>query len=360
MAMLGPSEVIADRYEITDFIGEGGMQEVYLARDLTFDQFVALKAPKNEAASKRFSRSARVSAQVTHPNVAKTLDYIPGEERDYLVEEFVPGRDLKQRLDAEFEVLDPHLAAHLVHHIARAIAASHHAGVLHRDLKPSNIMVSDDPGLLVVKVTDFGIAKMAEDEIEQAVSGEDEESLTGSQTAMGAVPYMAPENFNRDLGHVLLPSDIWSIGALLYHFLVGERPFGAGWQAIPKIVAGTLPERTAVMKVKPQFKHITQALWDVATRCMSLKPEDRPTADALVSALAEIPYSTATRRVGRIYNFGIPFRTCGFIESSSGDCFFHEDSFYGTKPVNGMTVNFAPFSGSPRDRAFPILPLRDS
>ncbi len=359
-AMLTRGEIIADRYEVVDIIGEGGMQEVYLARDATFDQLVALKAPKNESASKRFSRSARVSARITHANIAKTLDYIPASERDYLVEEFVPGRDLKQRMDKEFKIFDPHLAAHLVHHIVRGIAASHHANVLHRDLKPSNIMVSDDPGLRIIKITDFGIAKMADEEIEQAVSGNDEESLTGSQTAMGAVPYLAPENFNRDLGQVSLPSDIWSIGALLYHFLVGERPFGGGWQAIPKIVAAILPKRDEVLQVKTQFHHITEALWDIAIRCMQLQPADRPTVDELVLTLADIPYSTATRLVGEIYNFGIPFATCGFIETPSGDCFFHEDSFYGRKPVNGMIVNFAPFNGSPRNRAFPVLPLRDS
>ena len=74
--------------------------------------------------------------------MAKTLDYISTDERDYLVEEYIDGRNLQQRLDEEFLRFRPHLGAHCIHHITKGLAVSHHAGVLHRDLKPSNVMVS--------------------------------------------------------------------------------------------------------------------------------------------------------------------------------------------------------------------------
>jgi serine/threonine protein kinase len=147
-----PGDSIQDRYRIEELIGEGGMQEVYQATDLALERIVCIKAPKHPSAKKRFSRSARMSARVTHPNVAKTLDFLPDTNREYLVEEFVRGTDLQQRLDLEFDLLDPHLAAHLIHHVAKGVEASHRAGVIHRDLKPSNIMVSSDPGMREVRV----------------------------------------------------------------------------------------------------------------------------------------------------------------------------------------------------------------
>src|SRR5262249_51624294 len=159
--------------------------------DLVFNRRVALKVPKNPSAEKRFARSARVSAKVIHSNVAATYDYFDFGPKSYLFEEFIDGQTLWDRLDVDFEMLDPHLAAHVIHPRAKGVAASHHAGVFHRDLKPSNIMVSRDPGLRSVKITDFGIAKMAEEEIADAFK--DKESTTGSQTVMGALPYMAPE-----------------------------------------------------------------------------------------------------------------------------------------------------------------------
>ena len=162
-------DLLIDRYRIERYLAEGGMQQVYRATDLAFERSVALKVPKNPSAEKRFARSARVSARINHPNIAKTLDFFEDVGRNYLVEELLDGEDLACTLDKRFEYLDPHLAAHVVPHIARALAAAHHAEVVHRDMKPSNVMVSQDPGLKSVKLTDFGIAKMAAEEIAEGV-----------------------------------------------------------------------------------------------------------------------------------------------------------------------------------------------
>lgn len=185
-------DTLGGRYKVKAHIGAGGMQEVYEAYDLLLCRSVALKVPKNKSAEKRFQRSAIVSAKVNHPNVAKTLDYLEEGKRAYLVEELVEGKDLSRVMREDMVIIDPMRTAYIFHRLAKGLAASHHAGVIHRDLKPSNVIAVGGSLLQEVKITDFGIAKMAEEEIADAVEGGDE-SLTASDTAIGALPYMAPE-----------------------------------------------------------------------------------------------------------------------------------------------------------------------
>ena len=164
-------DLIDNRYEILYFVGEGGMQQVYCALDSVLHKEVALKVPKNSSAQKRFKQSAIVSAKVNHPNVAKTLDYIETDSSPYLIEEFILGKDLKEGLLQQLGIVDPYLTAKILHYLAKGVAASHNAGVIHRDLKPSNIMFAGEFNLSEIKITDFGIAKMAEEEIVNAVEG---------------------------------------------------------------------------------------------------------------------------------------------------------------------------------------------
>ena len=109
-------------------------------------------------------------------------------------------------------------------------------------------MVSADPGLNIVKITDFGIAKMAQEEIADAFK--DQASTTGSQTVMGALPYMAPEMI-MDQKTASLPADIWALGAILYQLIAGELPYGKGLGAAPRIVSGGLPPQPALLSPKP-------------------------------------------------------------------------------------------------------------
>src|SRR5688572_11218649 len=111
------------------------MQQAFRANDLALQREVALKAPKNTTAEKRFKRSAVLSARVNHPHVAKTLDYFEDNGRPFLIEELVEGKDLHEALIEKASVIDPFLAARIFHYLAKGIAASHHAGVIHRDLK---------------------------------------------------------------------------------------------------------------------------------------------------------------------------------------------------------------------------------
>ena len=351
-------DLVAGRYEVLEFIDEGGMQQVFRALDRTFNRKVALKTPKIMSAEKRFGRSAQLSARVTHPNVAKTLDYMEADNRPYLVEELIDSVDLGARLGRDYDHLDPHLVAHILHHLARGVAASHHAGVFHRDLKPSNVMVSADENFKEIKITDFGIAKLAETEFDDVLR-KGEASITTSQTVVGALPFMAPELIEHPT-QASLQADIWSLGAMAYLLVSGEYPFGSGLQAVPRILAAEPPERPALFARKMQFRPLAEELWKVVSACLSRVPSERPRADALAARCDSLCYSVADRRRGRVIRYRPGPGRWGFISGggSATNVFFHEDSFYGGQPIEGQPVIYAEFPGSPAPRAFPVLPAK--
>ncbi|MGB6214505.1 serine/threonine-protein kinase [Pseudomonas mandelii] len=351
--ILASDEIIGGRYKVERYLAEGGMQLVYVARDQITDRLVALKTPKNKSAEKRFHRSAVVSAKVNHPNVAKTLDYLNCNGRQFLIEELIEGQDMRAALLEDSSFLDPYLAAKVFHHIAKGVAAAHHAGVIHRDLKPTNIMIVGDYSILELKVTDFGIAKMAQEELLEAVEGGDA-SLTTSQTAVGALPYMAPEAIDtpREVG---APADIWSVGAMMYHLLAGQYPFGQGLRAVPKIVAAQLPTPPLFLTANPQFAPLASELIDLAFKCMSKNPKERPTADELVIKCSELCYTSTLRHRGKVGDF--VFNAFGHINSEAGRVFYHRECVYGELPKIGEDVLFASYDGGGSPRALPVIKL---
>lgn len=350
---ISPNDVIGDRYKVERYLAEGGMQLVYIAKDQVTGRLVALKTPKNKSAEKRFHRSAVVSAKVNHPNVAKTLDYLLHNDRQFLIEELIEGADMRAALLVESSFLDPYLAAKIFHHISKGVAAAHHAGVVHRDLKPTNIMIVGNYSLLELKVTDFGIAKMAEEELLEAVEG-GETSLTTSQTAVGALPYMAPEAIDtpRAVGS---PADIWSIGAMMYHLLSGEYPFGQGLRAVPKIVAAILPIPPRFLTSNPQFAPLASELLALAFSCMAKDPKARPTADELVTKCSELCYTSTTRHRGKVGDY--VFNAFGHINSQQGRVFYHRECVYGVHPKIDDDVLFASYDGGGSPRALPVVKL---
>lgn len=355
--MSGPhktGDLIDGRYRITRFVGKGGMQYVYAAKDLVLDKVVAVKTPQNRSAEKRFKRSAVVAAKVNHPNVAKTLDYIEDDAGRYLVEEFIEGGDLDAELLSRVDFIDPYLAAKIFHHVAKGVAAAHHAGVVHRDLKPTNIMVSGGFGLSEIKVTDFGIAKMADEELIEAAEG-GESSLAASQTAIGALPYMAPEAIEspREVGR---PADIWSVGAMMYHLMTGETPYGAGLRAVSKIIEAEPPKFPPHLSQNPQMRPLADEIKGLILRCMVKEPADRLTADELVEECGRLCYPDVSRDVGVVRE--IKYSSWGFINKDGQDVFFNVASVYG-KPVSpGEMVMFSSFLGGGADRAHPVVLLR--
>lgn len=356
--MKGPhkqGDRIASRYNIIDFVGEGGMQFVYKAHDEVLDRFVALKTPKNAAAEKRFHRSAIVASRVNHPNVAKTLDYTEENGRPYLIEELIEGFDLSSAILKDVDFLDPFLVAKIFHHLSKGLAASHHAGVLHRDLKPTNIMVSGKYQLSELKITDFGIAKMAEEEIVEAAEGGDITN-SNSATAVGALPYMAPEAIDTPR-NVTFKADIWSLGAMMYELLTGNKPFGMGLRAVRDIIDGKYAPFPHFITANPQFSFLSSELILLIKSCLNVNVDLRPTADQLVEKCSKLCYPVSERIIGTLKN--INHNKWGFISvPGQSDVFYHVDSIYGQRPSLGEKVMFSKFKGGGADRALPIVKLR--
>ncbi|MEE1882165.1 serine/threonine-protein kinase [Pseudomonas soli] len=362
-------EVLAGRYKVLEYHAAGGMQEVYIARDLALDRKVALKTPKAGVVDRRFRRGAEMGARVVHPNVAATFDYYEDDRVTFLVEELVAGRDLAKLLDVEFYYLDPILAARVLHHVAKALNEAHRVGICHRDLKPSNIMTSGDPGVTMVKLTDFGIAKLAESEIEAEMNlfDEDQSTLTSSNTLLGAVPYMAPECWVnwKNAGQ---PMDVWAFGCIAYQLLVGAPPFGAGRAAIFNV--GRL-SHTGVNLEKPAWfgtHKVTEVLeddlWDMIKRCLCIDPVGRPTMSQIVEEFNDLCYASTDRCLGTVGSFKIGYvgggtGNCGFITESIGlSTFFHGTVFYGGQPMEGQRVSFSKYPGVPYPRCSPVLLLK--
>jgi serine/threonine protein kinase len=210
--------MLAGRYVLIERIASGGMGTVYRATDDRLGRTVAVKVLRDELAGderfvRRFRREARSVAALSHPNIAAVFDY--GEdERYFIVMEFVAGRDLSHLLKGG--PLHPDRAAHIAAQTLNALGHAHRSGVVHRDVKPENIIivggVASDPWEESVKVTDFGIARMADDS-----------TLTATGAVLGTAHYLSPEQAKGE--RVGPPSDIYSAGVVLYEMLVGEPPF---------------------------------------------------------------------------------------------------------------------------------------
>ncbi len=328
------------------------MQYVYKAQDTLMRRVVALKTPKNNSATKRFKRSAVVAAKVNHHNVAKTLDYVREGENRYLIEEFVEGEDLQEALLQKCTFVDPYLAAKIFHYLAKGLAAAHHANVVHRDLKPTNIMVVGGYSLEAIKITDFGIAKMADEELAEAAEGGNS-TMTASQTAVGALPYMAPEAIERPR-EVGPPADIWSVGAMMYQLITGELPFGSGLKAVLRILQEPPGAPPAFVTSNPQFSPLAGELLKISLDCLNKSASDRPSADDLVALCGKLCYSQNPRAEGVIG--GLKYNAWGFINPGPSAVFFHKSSVYGPKPiVNGSKVIFFSHLGGGANRAHPVV-----
>lgn len=203
-------------YELLDEIGRGGMGVVWRARQRTLRRFVAVKTlPGGDLASAearaRFRNEALVTARLKHPNLVTVHEVGDADGVPFLVMELVEGRPLNEVLAGP--PLAPKLAARWLHDVALAVQHAHENGVLHRDLKPSNILIEsgDDGGR--PRVTDFGLAKLADVE----------SSFTRTGSAVGSPAYMPPEQAR--YGEYTVRSDVYGLGAILYTVLTGRPPF---------------------------------------------------------------------------------------------------------------------------------------
>jgi eukaryotic-like serine/threonine-protein kinase len=215
-------------YQIIRQLGRGGMGEVYLAEDSRLGRKVAIKLlpakfTVDSERVRRFEREARAASSLNHPNIITVHDIGEIEGRHYIVEEFIDGETLRQRMtDARQKRLELNEALEVAKQIAAALAAAHAAGIVHRDIKPENIMLRPD-GL--VKVLDFGLAKLTEP---QALVIDTQASTvaavsTETGVVMGTPHYMSPEQARGQ--KVDGRSDIFSLGAVIYEMVTGHKPF---------------------------------------------------------------------------------------------------------------------------------------
>lgn len=264
-----------EKYLLQERLGIGGMGTVYRARHLLIDRPVAVKVlnqrfVEDEAARTRFRREAKAAGRLQHTNAVTVTDF--GESHDgyvYLVMELLEGRTLRDVLAKEAP-LDPARAVSLMMQVSAAVAAAHEAGIIHRDLKPANIFIvqrADVPAL--VKVLDFGIAKLAAEMLD------DDEPMTLTQVGamIGTPRYMSPEQCD---GVELTPaSDVYSLGCILYEMLTGTVPFSG---STPLAIA--MKQMTELPRSPSDFvSSIPPALEQVVMHTLEKAPEDRP-ADA--------------------------------------------------------------------------------
>lgn len=341
-----------NRYKIVRYLAAGGMQEVYEAQDRLIGRRLAIKVPISGSGLKRFDRSAILSAKVNHPNTTRTFDYFVVDGTPHLVEELVDGCDLSKVL-LQIPAIDPHTAAYIFHHLVRGLQAVARPGLVHRDLKPSNIMIENGLKMSGVKITDFGVASMAGDQIEAAVEG-GTTSISASRTAIGALPYMAPEVIDEPKSRIQA-SDIWSIGAIGFELLTATKPFGQGLRATVKILEAKVPPLPESVGQNIQFGTLARELYGILLLCLSKDPSVRPTADNLLSLCGRLCYQPPTDRLeGRVKSY--PNRSFGFISSpGSKDSFFHVESVFGGRPEIGDRVWYRPWLGQPADRAHPVV-----
>lgn len=357
--MINARTIIDDRYNVIEHVGSGGMQDVYRARDMVLDIDVALKTPQPGQQTKRFKLSAEIAARINHHDVAKTLDYFQVNGIDYLIEEFVEGENLEQKLSS-FNFLDPHLASRVLHHLAKGIAASHRAGVIHRDLKPSNVMVSNGVDLHHLKITDFGIATLTEGFFDEAAQGGDI-TKSNSGTIKGALPFMAPEMmFRKKNDKITSAVDIWSLGAMMFRLLTGEYPFGVFLDAAVNVKTRNRAPWPPFMTANRQFAPLARELQAIVEKCLSYDAADRPSAQDISRDCQELCYLSVERHEGVVQNL-IQNSYSGFVQSARGPVFFSMESVYGIQRPNTTTHNqicFSSFPGSPHPRAHPVIVMQ--
>src|SRR6266508_4058656 len=212
-------------YKISKRIGTGGMGEVYLASDITAGRKAALKFLPTRFTSdaerlKRFQQEARAVVGLNHPNILTVYEIGEDHSTHYIASELIEGETLRQRLmRGRIEVGE---AVDVAIQVASALAAAHEAGIVHRDIKPENIMLRPDG---YVKVLDFGIAKLAEQEVPMTIPTDEAVLLveTNLGSILGTVRYMSPEQAYG--APVDKGTDIWSLGAVLYEMVTAHAPF---------------------------------------------------------------------------------------------------------------------------------------
>ena len=273
-------------YEIVDKLGEGGMGEVWRARDHRLQRMVAVKILPREVADDparraRFEQEAHALGALNHPNVVTIFDVGDDEGQAYIVSELVDGESLRALI--ERGPIPVRKAIDIASQIADGLAAAHALGIVHRDLKPENVMLTRSGQ---VKILDFGLAKHS-----APAPGENTATMALSQpgTVLGTAGYMSPEQVRA--GAVDARSDIFSFGSVLYEMLTGRRAFQAasGVETMHAILNAEPPE------FEGELGKLPPALATIVRRCLEKQPEQRfQSAADLAFALRAVSPSSIT------------------------------------------------------------------
>ncbi len=250
--------IIAGRYLIGELLGSGAMGNVYSAQDTLLKRNVALKqlSPQlssNEHIIARFRQEALALARLSHPNIVQVYDFIEGDEFFWIVIERVTGGELEDRLQASKAIAQQE-ALRLTLQMAEALACAHKQGVIHRDFKPANVLLSSDGD---VKITDFGIAKLAQSSLH-----------TQLNTVMGTPSHMSPEQANGD--ETDQRTDIYALGIILYQLLCAELPFKGDTKSV---IAQHLTKKPA--SLSKTYKNISSELDQIVQKMLEKNPEKR-------------------------------------------------------------------------------------
>src|SRR2546426_6107053 len=250
--MLEPGAILAQRYEILQILGEGGMGAVYKAMDRELSRPVALRVIRpdlagNQAILDRFKQELLLAREVTHKNVIRIYDLGEAEGMKFITMEYVEGKDLRTLIN-EKNKLAPEEAVEIMQQVCRALEAAHSVGIIHRDLKPQNVMRDKSGRILVM---DFGLARTLEGD-----------GMTQTGALVGTMDYMSPE---QALGKELdQRSDLFALGLIFYELLTGKMPYKAD------SVVASLLKRTQE-RAAPVSSHdatIPQALSNIVGKSM--------------------------------------------------------------------------------------------
>jgi eukaryotic-like serine/threonine-protein kinase len=259
--------ILRERYKITNIVGQGGMGSVYRAEDLRLPgRLCAIKAVEpdpndspalRQQAQTQFLQEASILAQLDHPNLPKVSDFFAENGRDYLVMDFVPGKDLRELLLEQGGPLEEKLVLQWATQIVDALAYLHRQDppILHRDIKPANIKLTPDGR---IKLVDFGLVKL--------MAPDDARTITVVQ-GRGTALYTPLEQYGGDGGHTDVRTDVFALGATFYHLLTNMPP--------PDAKARFLNPR---MLQPPQALnvHISRQVSEAIMWAMEMHPDQRP------------------------------------------------------------------------------------
>ena len=256
---MNPEYEIGHRYRIIRSLGEGGMANVYLAHDMVLDRDVSVKLLRldlrdDPSTKRRFHREAMAATQLNDPHIVGIYDVGEDHGLQYMVMQYVKGTDLKAYIKKHYPIPLPQVID-IMEQVLSAVATAHAHGIIHRDLKPQNILIDENKN---VKITDFGIAV--------AVS---QDSLTQTNTLMGSVHYLSPEQARGSIA--TKQSDIYSLGIILFELLTGKVPF----EGETAVSIALKHFREEIPSVREQNKEIPQALENVIIKATAKEPAER-------------------------------------------------------------------------------------